>query len=122
MKVRTLFLIDALGALISALMLGIVLLQYQAIFGIPVPILRFLAAVPCFFILYDLGSYLTNKSQNQLLKGIALANISYCILSLSLVSYHHEQLTWLGWGYIIGELMIILILVRIEWRTAHKST
>jgi len=62
-----LFLLDAIGALVSALLLGVVLVKYQEIFGIPIPTLYVLAIIPCFFALIDLYSYsslVKDKSKN----------------------------------------------------------
>jgi hypothetical protein len=46
---KKLFLIDGLGALLSAILLGVVLVQLEYLFGIPKSTLYFLASLPCLF-------------------------------------------------------------------------
>ncbi|MEN8696651.1 MAG: hypothetical protein ABF317_05040 [Bacteroidia bacterium] len=54
---KQLFLVDALGAALSAVLLGVVLVNYEPIFGIPSDSLSLLAAVPYFFAVYDVVCY-----------------------------------------------------------------
>ncbi len=44
---KKLFLLDGLGAILSAILLGVVLVNQQVLFGIPKPTLYFLAPAPC---------------------------------------------------------------------------
>ena len=50
---KVLFLVDGLGALLSAFLLGFVLVRLERVFGIPPDALYLLATVPCLFALYD---------------------------------------------------------------------
>ncbi|MCH2046279.1 MAG: hypothetical protein MK212_19345 [Saprospiraceae bacterium] len=119
---KNIFIIDALGALLSAFLLGVVLVYYQSYFGIPKTTLYILAIFPCFFALYDAFAYWKHKAQNisQYIKGIALLNFLYCIISLMFAFYHLSLLTILGWLYIIPEMIIILVLASVEWRLAKR--
>ena len=54
---KQLFLVDALGAALSAVLLGVVLVNYEPIFGIPSDSLSLLAAVPYFIAVYDVVCY-----------------------------------------------------------------
>ncbi len=118
---RKLFLADGLGAILSAFLLGVVLVELENWFGIPQSTLYFLAFLPCLFAAYDFYCYLKPpKKLGFFLKVIAIINLLYCILSISLAFYHHQKLTYLGWGYIVIEIMIVLILVYIEWKTANR--
>lgn len=76
---KQLFLIDGLGALVSAFMLGIILVYLEPIFGIPKQVLYFLAMLPCCFAVYDAYCYTRNKS-GMFLKGIAVANLVYSLI------------------------------------------
>ena len=58
---KKLFLIDGLGALVSAFFLGVVLVRLESFFGIPPFILYFLAFLPCLFAAYDFFCYLKVK-------------------------------------------------------------
>lgn len=121
---RKLFLIDGLGALLSAFLLGFVLVSLEPIFGIPASALYILAIIPIFFALYDGYCYFSLKANlSTFLKGIAILNLSYCVLSLGFAFYHSESLTVLGWTYIILEILIVVTLAIIELKTAsHVST
>lgn len=118
---KRLFLIDGIGALVSALMLGIVLVRYESFFGMPGSALILLAAAPIGFALYDVVSYLTaSQHTGILLKGISLLNVGYCGFSIALLTRHADQLTTWGWLYFIGELLIVLTLAGIEWNAAKR--
>jgi len=116
------FVVDGLGALVSAFMLGVVLVSFESFFGIPKQALYILAALPCFFTLYDLFCYLrVEKNLGRYLRIIAMVNIAYCCLSLGFAFYHFNSLTIWGWSYIIGEIIIVIALSIIEIRVANKS-
>lgn len=121
-KAKNLFILDGLGALVSAFLLGIVLVHYEATFGIPLGTLYLLALVPCVFMVYDIVCYFFIKENvSRYLKIIACLNISYCGLSLVLVFLHSEQVLLLGWTYIIAEILIILLLAKWEWNMADST-
>lgn len=121
LRPRNLFLLDGLGALLSAFLLGVVLVRLENLFGIPRTSLYFLAALPCLFALYD-GYCYQKRNINFIasLKGIALLNITYCFISVGFLFYHYQQVTPLGWVYILSEVGIILALVWLELRTASQ--
>lgn len=117
---KKLFLFDGLGALTSAFMLGIVLVKLHHLFGIPKNTLYLLAAIPCFFAVYDFYCYFKiDTNLNKYLKGIAFANLLYCLLSICLAIYHKQLITYLGWLYIIGEIIIVAALSIFELKAAN---
>lgn len=121
MNPKTLFLIDGLGALLSAFLLGVILVQFEAYFGMPQQVLYFLAAIPCLFALYDFYCYFrVHKNRGPFLKIIALANLLYCCLSIGLVILHFPQLTPLGLIYFFLEFIIVIALAGMELKTAIK--
>lgn len=95
-----LFLIDGFGAILSAFLLGIVLVKFERIFGIPSRILYFLSIIPIFFSIYDFYCF-QKKLENigLFLKIIAVLNLIYCCLSFTLVFYHFKTISGLGWIY-----------------------
>jgi len=120
---KSLFPIDAFGALLSAFMLGVVLVKFENVFGIPKQSLYILALIPCLFAAFDMYSYyIAKRSTSRNLKIIASLNLLYCGLSLGYAFYHANTITNLGWLYVIGEIIIILILVRVEWNAAAAIT
>jgi len=118
---KQLFLIDGLGALLSAFLLGVVLVKLERFFGIPANVLYLLAAIPCFFAVYDFYCYhKVNKNSGLYLKGIAIMNILYCCLSIGFAIYHYKSITYLGYIYIINEIIIVLTIAKIELKVASK--
>jgi len=118
---KTLFLMDGLGAIISAFMLGVVLVEFENIFGIPRPTLYFLALLPCAFAAYDFYCFIKLKEDFGLfLKVIASINIAYSCLSLGLAFYHSKVVSNLGWTYVVFEIIIVIILAKLEFKTANR--
>lgn len=118
---KKLFMIDGFGATLSALLLGIVLVKLEKYFGIPRSTLYFLVLFPLLFAVYDM--YCFRKKTNDIgkyLKVIALLNITYCILSISIAFYHLQEITYLGWSYIIFEITVVFTFATIELKVARK--
>lgn len=112
---KKLFLIDGFGALVSAILLGIVLPQFVTFFGMPQSALYILAIFPVVFMLYDFICYFSvNKKWQPFLRIIAIANLGYCLLSIGFLLQHFQKLTIWGWGYFIGELLIVVGLAVVE--------
>lgn len=116
-----LYLLDGAGALLSAFMLGVVLVALQQIVGIPIWSLLLLAAIPCCFVVYDTYYYLKKSDKGRPLRIISLLNLAYCCLSIALAVKHIETLTRWGWLYIIIECIIILLVARLEWLVAREA-
>lgn len=118
---KRLFIVDGFGALLSAFMLGVVLVKYESIFGIPKDVLYVLAMLPCLFALFDIYSVVRIKRAiAKFLNSIAIMNLMYCVLSLVLCMYHFAQLTYLGWMYMLGEMMVVVVLASIELKVAKS--
>lgn len=119
---KKLFLIDGIGALVSAFLLGVVLVQFEAYFGIPTSTLYILAALPCVFAIYDFYCFFALKENlANHLKRIAVVNILYCFLSIGFAIYHSSEIKNLGWAYIILEVIIVLALAMFELKTANQQ-
>ena len=117
---HNLFILDGFGALLSAFLLGIVLVHFQSYFGIPKSSLYILAAIPCVFALYDLCCYLfVKRNINLALKTIAILNILYCIFSVFVAFSHSESILTLGWIYVIIEIAIVVWIARLEWKAVN---
>ncbi len=115
---KRLFLIDGIGALLTAFSLGIVLIKFEHLFGMPITTLNYLALIACIYALYSITCHLIlTKNQTGFLLGIITGNILYCMISIGAVVYHNKSLTPLGWTYFIVEIIIIIALVRLEWIT-----
>lgn len=115
---KTIFLIDGLGALLTATLLMAVVSTFNEYFGMPQAVLPILATVAFVFSIYSISCYLFfyNRSK-KLLLPIIIANLSYCVFTLALVIYFYDRLTILGVTYFLGEILLVCGLVCIEWKT-----
>jgi hypothetical protein len=116
---KKLFLIDSIGALLSAILLGLVLARFENIFGMPPKTLYALSFIACIFSIYSFLCF-SGKIENwrPYLKIIAIANLLYCLLTIGLIIYFYQKLTVLGLIYFVLEIIIITILAMIELKTA----
>lgn len=114
---KTIFLIDGLGAMLTAILLAFVLTKFEVYFGMPVNVLHCLAMVACVFMLYSLTCYVFLKSRWRVyLRIIMLANLLYCCLTIILTIYYYNRLTALGITYFLLECIVIISLVWLEKR------
>lgn len=112
---KRLFLIDGVGALLSAFLLGIVFVSFEATFGMPREALYVLATFPVVFAIYDFICYVCIKTNWQpFLRVIAIANWGYCCVSIGFMLQH--GLTCWGWLYFLLELIIVAVLAGIEFK------
>ncbi len=119
---RKLFLIDSIGAFVSAIMLGLILTNFVHVFGMPKEILIYLACAACLFCIYSLSCYLQFPKRWWIyMKIIAIINIFYCTITLGFVIHLADELTVLGFIYFIGEITIVILLAAMEWKTASKG-
>lgn len=118
---KKLFLIDGLGALLSAFLLGVILVQFEPLFGMPRKALYFLSATACLFATYSGLCYVFLKKNHAVyLKPIAWANLLYCCLTIVLTVYFYKELTTLSIIYFLAEVMVIVTLAMIELRAASE--
>jgi hypothetical protein len=112
---KYIFLIDGLGAMLSAFFLGVILVKFEDSFGMPWAILYALSSVACLFAIYSICCYFFNFSNWQTyLKVIIMANTLYCCLTIGLVFFYYKSLSILGLIYFILELMVLIVLIFIE--------
>ncbi|MCO6487363.1 MAG: hypothetical protein J5I98_03045 [Phaeodactylibacter sp.] len=120
---RKLFLIDGLGALLSAFLLGVVLVWWEPVFGMPPKVLYPLAAIAGVFAVYSLSCcFFLTQNRRPFLRGIAVANLLYCCLTLGLVFYFYPQLTALGVAYFLVEITVVLILAGVELKSKDLTS
>lgn len=113
-----LFLLDAAGALVSAFFIGIVFRLIYPVTGLPSEILLVLGIIPLFFVAADLLFLFTLSTWAH--KGfllIAVLNIGYVILSLSVLFIFRDTVTFWGWIYFLPECMIVATLSYIELKS-----
>jgi hypothetical protein len=117
---RKLFLIDSLGALLTAILLGFVLARFEPVFGMPKKVLYILSFIACIFFIYSFLCFL-GKVENwrRYLKIIAVANLLYCCLTIVLAIYFFQKLTIPGLIYFALEIVVVTVLAIIELRSCR---
>ena len=119
---KSLFLIDGLGAFLTAFLVGVILRKFEDNFGMPQKHLIILSILACIFAVYSMSCYFfVGKNWRTYLKIIAVANLMYCLLTAILVIVLYQQLTILGITYFIGEILIIIGLVYAELSVSSKN-
>lgn len=120
-RLRTLLLADALGACLSAVLLGLVLPAFDERFGMPRQTLYGLALIAAVFALHGfLGWRVSGPAPKVWLRRILFANILYCGLTAGMVAWHYPVLTSLDLLYFPAEIALILVLVRVEWQAIRN--
>lgn len=116
---KILFLIDSTGALVTAVLTGVVLPLLEPI-GLPNSVLYALAAVAVMFSVYSFFRfYFFAPGWARFLATIAFANTTYSLGTLALVFYFRESVTLLGMLYFFGETAIVITLAMVEWRVSR---
>jgi len=123
LKPRNLFLIDSLGALVTAFFLFAILRTFNEYFGMPQITLTYLSIIAVVFCLYSFTCFILLKDNWQpFLKTISIANLLYCCLTLTLVIYHFQRLTILGITYFFAEIIVVCGLGFVELKTLSMGT
>lgn len=116
---NSLFLLDGIGALVSALMLGYVLPHplYYDLIGMPVGVMHGLATVAVIFAGYSLTCRWRIANYKPIwLKTIIAGNSLYSLLTIALMFIYSSQMTVLGSIYFTAELIVLVIIILIEVR------
>ena len=116
---KYIFLIDGLGAWLSALFLGLVLPIFRI--GMTNEILFVLAITAIAFGIYSLACFITKKQSPAWLRLIMVANLFYVIATAFIVVGSYRQLSVLGRIYFMGEIIIILALIALEARILYTK-
>ena len=112
---KTVFLFDGVGALMSALILGVVLPAYQEFIGMPAHILYVLCSAPAVFSIYDFYAFKYAEHEDpKWFKRMIIANVSYCVVAGFLFVRHFGDLTGWGVAFFLGEQAVLMALVYYE--------
>ena len=115
------FVIDGLGAVLSALFLGIALPAFDV--GVPREQLYLLAGVALLLALNGgLAWRFAGERGPGWLRLTACLNLGYTLLTGGLLSLHASAMTGLGLLYFGGEIVIILCLAAWELRVASAAS
>jgi hypothetical protein len=113
------FLLDGIGAMVSAIFLGIVLVKYNNYIGMPSHLLYILSSVALALSMYSVTCFMKRVSNwKAWLKAISILNLLYCILTAIMVVYNWDQIKTLGVTYFTIEIILIIGFAIFEWKTA----
>ena len=87
----------------------------------PKDILYILSLIALIYSIYSFVCYLKIRTTwRPFLKGIAIANLTYCLITIVVMVSLHSQITYLGILYFSSEVIIILGLVILELKVVSK--
>ena len=117
---KKLFLIDSIGAFLTAFILFAILSRYEERFGMPRKVLYVLSVMACIYAIYSIYCYyFIEHPWQHFLKIIGIANLLYCMLTIGLVIAYHQSITILGFIYFLLEISVIGCLVIIELKASN---
>lgn len=128
-KLKSVFVLDLLGALVSGSIMFFVIARFPEYFGLQPKIAVYLALIPCVFFVYSLTSYIVANSKKQIamfLKGIIWGNSLYCFLTFGILLFFFPNsskegtLTIFGAGYLSAEIVVIIGVIVYECRILSK--
>ena len=115
LNTRRIFLVDGLGATLTAFMLGGILPIFVEHIGMPEYVLFSLSSIALAFAIYSLSCFFLNVANLRLFLAIIIfCNILYCVLTAALMVLLRETLTVFGLIYFIGEQFVVMALIAIE--------
>lgn len=120
MRIRSVLLIDGIGAAVSALVTGLILPLFSEQLGLPPHILYSLAALALVFMIFSLFCYFIAREVGVwMLRVIIFANLTYCVISAGL-TFFYAGVTSLGQAVLCAELLIVLFVVAFEIRVGLR--
>lgn len=116
MKQKIVFLIDGIGAFVSALLLFILLIFFQEETGIPVAVLKILIVVAVCYFCFSMFCYFVIQKTlaRRMLKVLIVLNFLYCAASLAVVLFFWNELAVPGKIYLLLEVLVLLFLIHFE--------
>lgn len=120
-KPRKLFQLDGAGALLTAFMVGGVLVSVDHWIGLPRAVLFSLGGIALAFAIYSFTcSRFELKSIRLALGLIILGNSFYCALTMCLMILFRTDLTPWGYAYFLLELGVLFTLIALESAVFRK--
>lgn len=118
---KNIFLVDAIGALVSAALIGLVLPIFISWIGLPIEVLNFLAVIALAYASFSFFCYWFVERVSRFLLIIIFANLLYCAFTALIVVIFSDEITNLGRIYFVAEILIILMLVAVERSVYRKG-
>ena len=119
-NIRNVFLIDAIGALLSFILSGFILPYFSSILGIEPIVFKSLAGIALAYIIYDLIIYVKFQViRPWMIKMIIFLNLSYCAITAALI-FLLPNVSVLGQGLLLGESLVIILIVWFEYQILQR--
>jgi hypothetical protein len=119
--IKKVFLLDAAGALLSTLLLGVVLPYYLHLIDLPLHSLYVLATMATILFIYSFSCFLLLIKRTAFwLKLLVLLNLSYTFYTLAVLWEYRNEISHLGLLYFMVEIIILILLVVFEWKSSLK--
>lgn len=114
---KSIFAVDALGALLSAISIILLLTIYPIKNAQVNRVIEVLFVVAVLFSLYSICCYFfVIRNRKHFLLGIIIANIIYSFTTTITALFFHQYISWVLILYFAIEVFFLLILVYIEFR------
>ncbi|HUM52596.1 MAG TPA: hypothetical protein PK431_12310 [Chitinophagales bacterium] len=114
---KKLFLIDCLGATLSASFLTIIYFNFQENIGLPKYAISYLIIIALCCAIYSFLCYLLIRSNwLKYISGVIIANLFYLIFTSAQVVFYYKQLKIYGWIYFCLDILVISLVIYIEWK------
>ena len=121
-KPKQIFLLDSMGALLTASILFSIAIAFPTFLGMPAHILFMLAAIAFTFAVYSFRCfYFISTNWRRYLMAIMIANATYVVATGGLVYHFYNSITLWGLFYFIAEIVVILLLLVLEYKVLTKS-
>lgn len=119
---RRLFLLDGLGACMTALVFAFLLIPFHQALGMPESVLQFLCMMAVMFAVYSLSCFIFLKNNHRFfLRIIACGNGLYCFLTLFFVIAYFRDLHPAGLIYFLLEMAVIAGFVYLELKAPNHG-
>ncbi len=120
---RTIFLLDATGALVSIILLAFVLPALQSFIRMPYRVLYLLATLAGMLLATSTACYLfAGRRWKPLLVTVAVGNLAYCLLTAAAFVWFRGDLTILGKAYFAADIAIIFSIAAFELHYVSRKT
>lgn len=109
------FLMDAMGAFLSTVLIAGLLIPYQLYIGLSPQILYTLAGIAALLCIYSTSCYLFVTAKPKFFLSILIiTNFLYTCFTIILLFIHYQPLTTLGLIYFIGESLVLAGVIWLE--------
>ena len=115
------FLLDAIGAFASIFLLFLLIVPNENFFGLSHSIaINLSIPILCLMIFSASCFFLKPTKWKVFMKFVVLGNLAYCLFTTIIILQNFKQLTILGVSYFLIEILVILLIVRIEIMAIRK--